>query len=84
MKARDIEDLINQKTKALNEKKSQQIQSLLRVLRNQSLACLLTCDCIFLGILHHKFELALFACVLSVLGLRLASATISYRKGKSQ
>lgn len=84
MKARDIEDLINQKTKVLNEKKSQQIQSLLRVLRNQSLACLLTCDSIFLGILFYKFELALFACVLSVLGLRLASAAISFKKGKSQ
>lgn len=78
MKAKDIEDLINQKTKAINEKKAVQIHALLKVLRNQSLACLLVSDCLFLGILFYKFELSLISCMSFVLGLRALSSFLEF------
>lgn len=77
VKAKDLEDLLNQKTRAVTQKKALQIHRLLYILRNQAIACIVSCDVLFGGIILYQFELSLMICIFSVLGIKLASAILT-------
>ena len=82
MKAKDLEDLINKKTKLNLEKKEQQIKKLILILRNQSLASLVACDVIFAGVVLYRFDLALFFCIAAGIFIKIASSIFDMRRSK--
>ena len=82
MKAKDIEALLNQKTKAINDRKGVQIHRLLTIMRNQTLACIITIDFLFLGIYSYQFELIFLANIYILLLAKLIVAVMEVRKAK--
>lgn len=84
MKQKDIEDLLNQKTKAINERKAVQIQRLLIIMRNQTLACLATVDFLYLGVVLRQFGLVFMLNVFILLAVKIAIAIIEIRKARKK
>lgn len=82
MKIKDIEDLLNQKTKAFNDRKAVQIHRLLLIMRNQTLACLATIDILFLGFVLHQFQITFMVNIYTLLAVKFLIGVLESRKAR--
>jgi len=76
MKARDLEDLINQKAKQIAEKKGLQINKMLSIIRAHTLTMLLCSDLLFVGIVYNQFAKALMITVWAIIAFKIISAVV--------